>query len=91
VTQLDLLMGNNRKAAGAMLAVFDQGARIHGEHEALTHITPLIRILRSDLFRDVANPEQQLAARYIIGRLAMYRMADYGEDEDAAGTTNAAG
>jgi hypothetical protein len=26
----------------------------------------LIRILRSDLFRDAAIPEQQLAARYMV-------------------------
>ncbi len=39
----------------------------------------LIRIFSSERFRDIAWPEQQLAARYIIGRLAIYRMAEYGE------------
>jgi hypothetical protein len=88
VTQLDLLMNRDRQAASAMLAVLDQAARIKSEHEALVQITRLIRLLRSDLFRDVADPEQQLAARYIIGRLAMYTMGDYGEEVESGETTN---
>jgi hypothetical protein len=91
VTQLDLLMEGNRQASGAMLAVLDQGSRVQSEHEALTHITRLVRILRSDLFRDVAIAEQQLAARYIIGRLAMYRMGDFGEDQESTGTETTTG
>ncbi|PRQ02044.1 hypothetical protein [Enhygromyxa salina] len=87
VTQLDLLMKGDRKAAGAVLAVLDQAASIKSEQEALVQIVRLVRLLRSDLFRDVANPEQQLAARYIIGRLAMYRMGDYGDDSETADTT----
>jgi hypothetical protein len=56
------------------------------EREALDHVAPVVRVLRSERFRDLTRPEQQLAARFIIGRLATYRMADYGEDE-AEGST----
>ncbi|PRP98531.1 hypothetical protein [Enhygromyxa salina] len=90
VTQLDLLMKGDRKAGGAVLAVLDQAARVKNEHEALVQMSRLVPIFRSDLFQDVANPEQQLAARYIIGRLAMYAMGDYGEDTESTDTTTTA-
>jgi len=37
-------------------------------------------------FRDLTRPEQQLAARFIINKLAIYRMVEYGEDEPANAT-----
>jgi hypothetical protein len=80
-TQLDMMFDNDRKAAGAFLGRLDTGASMKVEREALDHVAPVVRILRSERFRDLTRPEQQLAARYIIGRLATYRMADYGEDE----------
>lgn len=83
--QLELLFGDKRKQApGAFLGVMDQGAKIDNEREALEHIADLLRFLRSEKFRAVADPEQQLAARYIIGRWAMYRMGEYGEEEEEA-------
>jgi hypothetical protein len=81
-TQLGALTNGNQGAAGALLAVFDQASKMDDEREALEHAAALVRILRSERFRDVAGPEQQLAGRYIIGRLALYRMAEYGEEVD---------
>jgi hypothetical protein len=80
-TQLDMMFDKDRKAAGAFLGRLDTGASMKVEREALDHVAPVVRILRSERFRDLTRPEQQLAARFIIGRLATYRMADYGEDE----------
>ena len=81
-TQLDLMFENDRKAAGAFIGKLDTGATMKTEREALEHVAPIVRILRSERFRDLTQPEQQMAARYIIGRLARYRMVEYGEDEN---------
>jgi hypothetical protein len=78
-TQLDVLTDKNREAATALVAVLDHASEMEIEPEALEYMAALIRIFRSERFRDVALPEQQLAARFIIGRLALYRMAEYGE------------
>jgi hypothetical protein len=78
-TQLDALTDKNREAAEALRAVLDHASEMEIEPEALEYMAALIRIFRSERFRDIAWPEQQLAARYIIGRLAIYRMAEYGE------------
>jgi hypothetical protein len=83
-----MMFENDRKAAAAFLGRLDTGASMKVEREALDHVAPVVRILRSERFRDLTRPEQQLAARFIIGRLATYRMADYGEDE-AEGSTQA--
>lgn len=80
--QLKQLFGEHKtQAPGAMIGLLDQASRIANERDALAHIVDLVNILRSEEFRGVATPEQQLAARFIIGRMAMYRMAEYGEDE----------
>lgn len=81
-TQLGVLTNNNKPAGAALLAVFDQASKMDDEREALEHAAALVRILRSERFRDVAQPEQQLAGRFIIGRLALYRIAEFGEDDD---------
>jgi hypothetical protein len=79
--QLKQLFGDQKRSAGAFIGLLDEGSKIAHERDALIHAVDTIQILRSEEFRGVASPEQQLAARYIIGRLAMFRMADYGEDE----------
>jgi hypothetical protein len=80
-TQLDMMFDKDRKAAGAFLGRLDHGASMKVERDALDHVAPVVRILRSERFRDLTRPEQQLAARFIIGRLANLRMVEYGEDE----------
>lgn len=87
-TQLDMMFEKNRDAAAAFLGRLDYGARIKVERDALEHVAPVVVILRSERFRDLTRPEQQLAARFIINKLAIYRMVEYGEDEPA-NTTNA--
>ena len=79
--QLKQLFGDQKKSAGAFIGLLDEGSKIANERDALIHIIEAVRCLRSEEFRGITTPEQQLAARYIIGRLAMFRMADYGEDE----------
>jgi hypothetical protein len=79
--QLRQLFGEKSRAGGALIGLLDQGSKLPNERDALLHIVDAVRTLRSEEFRGIATPEQQLAARYIIGRLALYRMADYGEDE----------
>jgi hypothetical protein len=79
--QLDMMFEKDRKAAGAFLGRLDTGATMKLERDALDHVAPVVRILRSERFRDLTTPEQQLAARFIIGRLANLRMVEYGEDE----------
>jgi hypothetical protein len=82
--QLSQLFGTKSNAPGEFMALLDQGSRMPIERNAIEHIVELIPILRAEEFRRVATAEQQLAARYIIGRAAMLRMADYGEDESDA-------
>lgn len=80
--QLLQLWNGNEKAAGAMRALLDKGAAFEAERDALEHIARLIPLFNSDQFRDVADAEQQLAARYIVGRLATHRMASSPEAGD---------
>lgn len=77
--QLDTLMDKNREAAASFVAVLDLASEMEVEPEALEYMAALVRIFRSERFRDIALPEQLLAARFIIGRLALYRMMEYGE------------
>jgi hypothetical protein len=79
LTQLDVLTDKNREAATALVAVLDHASEMEIEPEALEYMASLVLVFRSERFRDVALPEQQLAGRFIIGRLALYRMAEYGE------------
>jgi hypothetical protein len=81
-TQLGVLTNDNRPAGAALLAVIDQASKMDDEREALEHAAALVRILRSERLRDVAQPEQQLAGRFIIGWLVLYRIAEFGEDGD---------
>ena len=80
-TQLKLLWDGDMKAAGAMAALLDDAAQMENERDALVRVAPLVRLFRSELFRDVARPEQQLAAGYIINKLALYRLNDYGPEQ----------
>ena len=80
--QLTMLFGDKRKAAGAVMGLLEEGAAIENERDALLHIAPVVRILRSEKFRNVATAEEQLAARYLIGRLALYRMSEYGDERE---------
>lgn len=82
--QLRQLWGDKDRAAAAMIGLLDQGAGMPNEREALEHIADLVRVLRSEKFRDIATPEQQLAARFIIGRLAMYRMDGFDNGQETA-------
>ena len=56
--------------------MLDEGSRLDNEREALLFVAEVIGVLRSEEFRDVATGEQQMAARYLLGRLAMYRMTN---------------
>ena len=78
-TQLLSLWNGNKKAAGGMRALLDVAAGMDNEQEALEQVARLIPLFKSQEFVDTAQPEQQLAARYIIGRMAMYRMGSYAE------------
>lgn len=80
-TQLDILF-SKRKAAGAFLAVLRQGSQISNEREALEHISPLIRVLRSQRFNDVATGEQRMCAAFIMGQLAIYKMCEVNFDDE---------
>lgn len=80
--QLTLLWGDKDGAARAMMVVLDTASKLAAERDALEHMTAIIRVLRSERFRDIATPEQQLAARYIIGRLALYKINEYGNADE---------
>ena len=78
--QLVLLFGDKKRAAAAMMGLLDEASRVDNERDALLHMAEAVRVLRSEEFRDVATAEQQLAARFLLGRLAMYRMSEFEED-----------
>lgn len=80
-TQLDLMFEQDRQAAGAFLAVMHKASQFDIERDALEYIGKLVRLMRTQRFLDLANPEQQMAVRFIMGRLALYRMGDYDEPE----------
>lgn len=79
--QLTQLFQGRPNAPGSFVALLDAAAQMTNERAAIDHIADVIPILRAEEFRRVATPEQQLAARFIIGRAAMLRMVDYGEDQ----------
>ena len=61
------------RAAGAVLALLTDAARMHDERAALEHASDLLGLFRYNRFRDVATAEQQLAGN-IIDRMAIYRI-----------------
>jgi len=79
--QLSQLFQGRPNAPGSFVAVLDAAAQMTNERAAIDHIVDVIPILRAEEFRRIATPEQQLAARFIIGRAAMLRMVDYGEEQ----------
>ena len=81
-TQLTMLFNGDAPAGAELRVQFDRAARLEVEIEALAHITPLVSMLRSTKLREIADPEQQLCVRYIIGRLAMFDIATSTNGED---------
>ena len=59
------------------MALLEEGAEMQNERSALEHIVDLVLLLRSERFEEHAGAEEQLAARFIIGRFAMHEMNDY--------------
>ena len=80
-TQLKMLCKDKDAATGIVVRLED-ASKMELEAEAVEHVSSLVMILRSPKFRDIADAEQQLAARYIISRLALYRTGTYGEAQD---------
>ena len=78
-TQLLGMFNQSQVAADGFVQLLDIVANEENERNALETMMVGIKALKSERFTRQATLEQQLAARYIIGRLAMYRMVEYGE------------
>lgn len=79
--QLDTIFKGNAKAASAFMAMLNDASSLQDEREALARLHGIDTVFKSSRFEGVATAEQQLAARYVIGRAAMYRMGDFDEDQ----------
>ena len=79
-TQLGLLF-EKKGAQRALMGCLREAAAMELEAEALEHVTQLMGLFKSELFRDVASAEQQLCVRFIIGRMALHKVVSYGEAE----------
>ncbi len=67
---------HQRTRATQALLNFDQLSKFKSEQRALAEVEPMITfLLNSERFRQVAHPEERVAARFILGRAAMLRMA----------------
>jgi hypothetical protein len=77
-SQLELIFDNDRKAVVEFVEQLDGGAQKKVERDALAHVLPVVRVLRSERFRDLTQPDQRLAARFIIRQMAMHQMSEYG-------------
>jgi hypothetical protein len=71
-----------REKAEKMIKSFDQFSRVRDEAGMLTHAEPVIRhLLAKSSFRARATPEQIVAAQFLTGRAAMYRVMEDLDDE----------
>ena len=74
-TQVKALFDGDQQAGSEFRVVLDRASRKKDEIEALAQLTHLKNVFRSTQLRDVADPEQQMCLRYIIGRLAFFDIA----------------
>ena len=88
-TQLYLLFPDDEAAIRAFVGRLRQAEAMELEAQAVKHLTKILRVFKSKLWRDVGNPEQLLCATYIIGRVAIYQAAFYGEETDETDETSA--
>ncbi len=56
-----------------------EAAKVADEREAIASLHGLERLFRSKAWMELATAEQQIAARFIVGRAAIYRMEAFGE------------
>ncbi|NVB38214.1 hypothetical protein G6O69_37990 [Pseudenhygromyxa sp. WMMC2535] len=77
--QLCKLFNDNRNAIEGFMVLVEEAAKMEDEREALLHLRGMSKVFVTKRFLEIGTPEQQLAGRYIVGRLAMYRLGDYGE------------
>ena len=77
--QMLTLCGNSHTGAQSFARHLDEAARIEDERAALQRLGFIFSIFQGERFQQIASPEQLLAARYIIGRMAIYKMGEYGE------------
>ena len=51
-----------------------EASKLEDERESIQRFGPLHKFFRTQKWVDIALPEQQIAARFIVGRAAMYRV-----------------
>ena len=68
------------ESSDSFLDTLGEAAQRQDEREAIMHLVGLEKLFRSRLWADVVTPEQQIAARFILGRAAIYRIATFGEE-----------
>jgi hypothetical protein len=77
--QLRMLFSSD-ESSNSFLDTLGEAAQRQDEREAIMHLVGLEKLFRSRLWADVVTPEQQIAARFILGRAAIYRIATFGEE-----------
>jgi hypothetical protein len=71
------------KRARTAMTILMRTSKIDDELQALIEVGPLIQYLfRTERFQEVASAEERIAARYVLARAAMYRLAYEHEPED---------
>lgn len=73
-SQLSTLFNGSHAAIQNFGEILQYSASQAEEREAIHALKGLEVLFRSQRFRDVADPEQQLAARFILARAALYRV-----------------
>ena len=64
-----------RDKALKMIAWFDHNSRMKNEREMLTQAEKLLReVLARPKFQEAADPEQVIAAKFVLGRAAIFRI-----------------
>ncbi|WP_157595456.1 hypothetical protein [Plesiocystis pacifica] len=75
-SQLSTLFNGSHAAWQNFVEILEYSASQTEEREAIRALKGLEVLLRSQRFRDVADPEQQLAARFVLARAALYRVGE---------------
>jgi hypothetical protein len=77
--QLRMLFSSD-ESSRSFVEVLADAAQVHDEREAIRRLVGLERLFRSERWIDSVTAEQQIAARFILGRAALFRMETFADE-----------
>jgi hypothetical protein len=74
------MLFSSDESSRSFVEVLADAAQVHDEREAIRRLVGLERLFRSQRWIDSVTAEQQIAARFILGRAALYRMETFADE-----------